>query len=105
MCSSVDRHNELDRIGYDPATGTYRTQYDWEDPSSPYLTIVETVSAVNGQEPTSIEPLYSVLDPEALESLLYTGRDSNVQITFTFEECTVSVTGHGEVVIKPENEP
>jgi len=104
MCSSVDRHSELDRINYDPTTDTYHAQCDWEGPNSSYVTIVETVSAATGQEPTSIEPLYSALDPEALELLLYTGRDSNVHITFTFEECTVSVTGHGEVVVEPENE-
>ena len=102
MCSSADRRNEVDHVGYDPITDTYHNQYDWEDSNSPCLAIVEMVSAVNGQEPTSMEPLYSALDPEALESLLSTAGDSNVQLTFTFQECTVCVTSSGEVVVEPE---
>lgn len=102
MSSSTDRLDELDRVGYDPTTGTYHNECNWEGSDSLCLTIVETVSAVTGQEPTEMETLYSVIDPDALESLLSTARGSNVQLSFAFAGCTVNVAGSGEVVVEPE---
>lgn len=100
MSSSTNRSDELDRVGYDPITGTYHNRHNFED--SLCLTIVETVSIATGQEPTAMEPLYSVLDTDALEHLLSTARDGDVQLSFTFERCTVSVTASGEVVVEPK---
>lgn len=100
MSSSPNRLDDLDSVGYDPTTDTYHNQHNWEGSDSLCLTIVETVSAVTGQEPTAMEPLYSVIDPEALESLLSTARGNNVHLSFAFEGCTVSVTGSGEVVVE-----
>ena len=102
MSSSTGRLDELDRVGYDPTTDTYHNQYNWEDSDSLCLTIVETVSAVYGLDSTAMEPLYSVLDPEALESILSSARGSNAQFSFRFQGCTVSITSSGEVVVTPD---
>lgn len=102
MSSDSNRLKDLDRVGYDPTTDTYHNKCDWEDSNSLCLTIVETVSAVTGREPTDMAPLYSVIDPEALESLLSTARDSDIQLSFAFEGCTVSVSSSGEVIVEPE---
>jgi len=99
MSYSRNRLDEIDRVGYDPTTDTFHNQCDVGDPDAVCLAIVETVSAVTGKEPTAIEPLYSVLDPVTLESLLSTGTDCSVEATFTIEGCTVSVTGSGEIVV------
>lgn len=101
MSSSTNRLDERDRVGYDPTTDTYHSECNWEDSSSLCLTIVETVSAATGKELTAMDPLYSVVDPDALESLLSTARGGNVQISFAFEGCTVSATDGGKVVVEP----
>lgn len=101
MSSSPNRLDDVDNVGYDPTTDTYHNQHNWEDGDSLNLAIVETISAVTGQEPTAMEPMYSVIDPEALESFLSTARGNEVHLSFAYEGCTVSVTSSGEVVVEP----
>lgn len=101
MGSSTNCLGELDRVGYDPTTDTYHSELRWEDANSLSLLIVEAVSAITGQEPTAIEPLYSVIDPEALESLLSSAQNSNMKVSFAFAGCTVGFTG-GELVVEPQ---
>ena len=101
MGSSTDCLGELDRVGYDPAIDTYHSEPRWENANSLSLLIVEAVSAITGREPTALEPLYSVVDPEALESLLSSAHESDMQVSFAFEGCTVGFTG-GELVVEPQ---
>ena len=100
MSSSTNQSDERDRVVYDPTTDTYHNQYDWKNPDSLGFTIIMTVSAATGQEATAMEPLYSVLDPDALEALLSHSRGDRVHVSFSYEECTVSVAGGGEIVVQ-----
>jgi hypothetical protein len=102
MSLHTDPLGELDCVDYDPATDAYHVQYDWEDSASLCSTVVRTVSAATGQAPTAMAPLYSVFDPDALESLLAPTRDRDVELSFTFEGCRVTVAGSGDVVVGPE---
>ncbi|WP_225333666.1 HalOD1 output domain-containing protein [Halomicrobium urmianum] len=99
MSSTTNPADEHDGIGYDPETDTYVSQHDWTDVEPLYLTVIETVSAVTETEPIAMEPLYSVLDPDALETLLSTSRDSGVSISFLLDDCTVRVADDGEVSV------
>ena len=62
-------------------------------------TVVEAVAAVTGEEPTAMEPLGSVVDPEALEGLVASLRRSSEggRVAFTFAGCRVTVTADGAV--------
>lgn len=84
MSSHIAPSGEIDRTGYDPITNTCHSQFNWEDSKCLCVTIAETVSAVNGQEPTTGEVLYSVTNPEKLESLLSNANESDVRVSFAF---------------------
>ena len=88
-----------DWFGDNPMTETYHAYHNWESSAPLLLTIIEAVAAVTGREPTALEPLYSVLDPDALDALMDSARETNVQITFTYEACAVSVAASGDIVV------
>ncbi|WP_436926412.1 HalOD1 output domain-containing protein [Halosimplex amylolyticum] len=102
MSSGTNGLGDGDRVGYDPTTETYRSLHDWNGSESLCLTVVEAVSAVSGLETNEMKPLYSVLDPEALEALLSPVRDGDVRVSFPFGGCTVTVANSGEVGIDPD---
>jgi hypothetical protein len=57
--------------------------------------VVEQVAAEEGVDPTELsEPLYSVIDAEALDRLF---RDSTGSVQFTYTGYEVTVTHAGEV--------
>lgn len=88
-----------DSVGSDPTTETYLVQHDWASHSSLSITVVEAVASVIGEESTDMKPLHSVLDPDALDTLL-SGTDAGVQVEFEYEERSVTVTQSGEVVVR-----
>jgi hypothetical protein len=102
MSSSTNRFDAPDGVGYDPTTDTYHSEYDRGDADSLSFTIVTTVSIATGQETTAMEPLYSSVDPDALEALFAHTRGDTVRASFSYEECTVTIGGSGEIVVQPE---
>lgn len=88
-----------DRVGYDPTTETYYSHHEIEDADRICLAVVETVSAATGREATDMEPLYSVLDPDALEAILTTPDDGVVRVFFEFEGCAVTTSSTGQVIV------
>lgn len=98
---TTNLNSETDRVAYDPATETYRGEYDWEGSERVCLTVVEIVSAVVGRDHDEMEPLYSVLDPDALERLLSTTR-TDLRLSFSYEGCTVTLDSGGEITVEPE---
>lgn len=92
-----------DRVRYDPMTETYHAYHDRENPDPLCLTIIKAVAAVTGREPTALDTLYPVLDPDALDALMGSARETNVQVTFTYEDCTISVAASGDIVVDPDD--
>ena len=78
----------------------FRATYDWES-TPPSTGVVEVVSNATGREPLALPQLYGAIDSDALDSLF---RSSSVEtsLTFAFADCEVTVTGDGEVVVKPD---
>ncbi|WP_138006825.1 HalOD1 output domain-containing protein [Halalkalirubrum salinum] len=99
MTSSLILTDSTDRFGYDPITETYHAQHDWTSDSPLSITVVGVVAAVIGEEPMEMEPLYAVTDPDALDTLLSSGTEAGIQVAFEYEEQSVTVTGHGEIVV------
>lgn len=75
-----------------------RTQYDWSA-TTPSTAIAEVLGVASDREPTEIEPLYDVLDPDALDTLL---ADGSAETTVKFEAggFHVTVTGDGVVIVE-----
>lgn len=69
--------------------------------------VVEVVSDATAHDPTDLEPLFDVVDPDALESLFEPGPTDGprpLSISFRYGGCRVSVSRTGEVIATPESE-
>lgn len=82
-----------------------RARYDWES-TPPSTAIVETIAEATGDNPTSLEPLYESVDPDALNALLTSvpsptaGRD--LRISLSVDGHAITVFGDGGIVVRPD---
>jgi hypothetical protein len=82
--------DERRRIRYDP------------DAVAPSVAVVAAVVAETGLAPVEVPPLFSAVDPEALDALFRSGDASLAcSISFTYWRFEVSVSGTGEVALRP----
>ena len=100
--TTADRPDEPDTPpGKD---GAIRAEYDWTA-TTPSTAVIETVAVASDREPTGIEPLYEVIDPDALDALVRANGDEPVgvgtTVTFEFGGQSVTVHGGGSVVVRP----
>jgi len=99
-----DRERE-DEPGYDPLTGAYHLQHDWESPERLSQTVTEIILVLADQEPSAWPPLSESIDPDALNQLFgparADGRGARDHVTFTHQNCTVTVHRDGHVVAYP----
>lgn len=85
---------EVDDIG---AGGTSESAFDRTGgPVSQDL--VHAVAAYRGVDPTELAPLYTSIDPDALNALFSPPR-SPVELTFRYEGLAVTVSGDGIIQI------
>lgn len=88
------------RTGYDETMEIYHDRHEWDGDQPLASTIVQAVTEVTNDEPTAVDPLYEVIDPEVLEGCLRSLRDSNhrsdgtIHFTFNGRPVTVGVDGH-----------
>lgn len=62
--------------------------------------VVSAVAEVTGSDPLSLDPLYTVVDPDALNSLFdgdSSNRERTNRVEFTYCDCDVVVTDDGDV--------
>lgn len=91
-----------DRTGYDPITDSFHAQYNTDTGEDGFImTVVEAVAAIRGCEPTDLDPLFETVDPASIINALDGARGSDVEITFTYEQCCVTATSHGEIIVDP----
>lgn len=90
----------------------FQTQHDWTEDEEISATIIESVAAITGKEPTDLKPLYEVVDPDALDQLLRSLQNSGIdegpsEVVFTFNGCEVKVEADGTIMLDPiaENGP
>lgn len=78
-------------------------QTTWLKASDPCVAIVEAVAVATSREPLDLEPLYGVVDTDALTALLrspFPDSGANVQVSFRYEGCRVGVSGTGDIEIE-----
>lgn len=92
-----------DVVGYDPATETFHARFDTEF-GDPVVAVVSAVAAVTNRDATAMPPLYATVDPEALADLVASGREMFTRIVFSYEDCRVTVSSDGTVVVEPPRE-
>jgi hypothetical protein len=97
---------QADRVGYDPEMETYYAQYDTENVENLTTTIIRSVSAVTGDSPREFDPLYDVIDPDALKDLFDKSRRNapnhdGVHVSFKFASCEIAINWDGEIRITP----
>ena len=100
MRSNEERTDDRTRGDEEPATESRHVQHSWESGTPIYFTVIKAVSAITGQKPTAMEPLYSIVDPEAVETLMNSSRSGHVHLSFSYEGCTVSIERSGAVVVQ-----
>ncbi|WP_415381354.1 HalOD1 output domain-containing protein [Halosimplex sp. TS25] len=92
-----------DAIEYNPESDTYRFSFDSDDSVS--MAVVSTVAVVSETEPMELPPLYSVCDPETLETVvqpaIHGSSNNDVHVRFTFNDCTVTVHSYGIIIVQP----
>ncbi|WP_224450313.1 HalOD1 output domain-containing protein [Haloprofundus salilacus] len=90
----------MDTIQATPVGSVRRFCYDDEIST----TVVMAVADAKGVDPLELEPIYSVIDPDALNRVFQptvgSARDS-LELQFSMAGCDVVVRGDGEVVVTP----
>lgn len=88
---------------YDTQTGTYHITYDETDVTSLSTAVEIAVTIVRTEEVTEMEPLSDYFDPDALDRLFpqYHGAASEWDLTFVYEEYTISIHSDGRIIIYP----
>ncbi|WP_276254621.1 HalOD1 output domain-containing protein [Halomontanus rarus] len=80
-----------DDAGTHPIAGTVRASFD-ADPDAVVVAIVETVAIVTGRSVSDMRPLFEIVDGEALTDLVTSSRRHPLEVTFSYEDCRVSVS-------------
>lgn len=100
MTDDSDRSSE----GTDVANETVRAQYEWSS-TSPSTAVIKTVAIALDREPTTIDPLYEFVDPDALDTVIQSygaATDTDpVTVSFVFAEQQITIYSSGEVVVHP----
>ncbi len=67
--------------------------------------VVMAVAEAKGIDPLELEPLYDIVDPDALNRLFRPSagtRESSLVFQFTMAGCAVEIHGDGEVSVTPQ---
>ncbi len=97
---------EVEAVEYNHGTATVRTQFDQEKTPA-NMAVVATLAEVMDADPAELDPLYSTIDPEALDTLVRVRNrtSGDTHVTFTHEDHTIAVYSYGVVAIAPERNP
>lgn len=96
--------NRTDDLGYDPIRDSYHLNHDWTSSRPLSQTVTHVILALSGKEPSSGPPLSDSIDPDALDQLFrgkMVGDSPHDHLTFTHDECTITVYRNGKVVAYP----
>ncbi|PSP55182.1 hypothetical protein BRC82_06635 [Halobacteriales archaeon QS_1_67_19] len=65
---------------------------------APSQRVVDAVTAATDADPTEMEPLHDVVDPDALDQL-FAKAETAGYVEFPYADCTVTVRPSGEVEV------
>ena len=95
--------DSVETIEYDEENARYRVSYD-PAADSTTLAVVGTVAAICRTDPTTLEPMYAVIDPSALDTLFSDAAETHsrrgLQVSFRFDRFDVTVRGGGVIELE-----
>jgi hypothetical protein len=83
--------------------GVVRAQYDPEVTDSLCYTLVRAVAAATEQELEQLPPVHSMVDLEAVTTLVESVTDSPLEMTFEYEECAITLNAEGALLVQPDS--
>lgn len=95
----------VNEVEYDQDSGTVRTLFDQEkiDPS---MAVIATLAEMMDSNPVELDPLYTTVEPDALDSLVRVRQSTtgDIHVSFIHEDRTITVSSYGVVAITPRAE-
>ena len=85
-------------LRFDPTTRTHHVRCD-ADETSVTVVVTEAVAAVSGCDVLELDPLFEAVDPDFLATMV-ARRDWDAELTFAYEEHSVTVSSDGEISIR-----
>lgn len=88
-------------VEYDPEKGVYRASYE-ESADSPSIALVEAVAAIEGCDPTALDPLGDTIDVDALNTVVHHSDGTrSIEVTFPYEGYRVTIRSDGAMEVLP----
>jgi hypothetical protein len=91
----------FEEFEYLPDEGVYRAIFD-ADGVAPSMAVIGAISTVADKDPLNIEPLYSTIDPEALDTLFaHSSRsEGDKHARFSVEGYSVLLSSYGCITVR-----
>lgn len=77
------------------STDTAQLRFSWAEYGTASAGVVEAVAVATDSEPTELPPLAYTIDPDALNALLDSTSDADVQVSFSYAGVEVRANGDG----------
>lgn len=93
-------------VEFEPETGAYLATFD-SAAVAPSTAVVETMAEVLETDPTELDPLFEVVDPQALDRLCarrVPHREGDRTVAFTYLDHEVTVKSLGTIRVRPVDE-
>lgn len=86
----------------DHTTDQFRIRHDRESDGPIAIAVAQGVAAVTGEEPTDIQPVYEVVDPDALDEIVAAIREErHGEVQFVLDDCEVTIKASGVIELQP----
>lgn len=79
----------------DDASGKCSYHFTYDD--APSEAAINAVAWLNDRDPTDLEPLYAVIDPDALDEAIDSAVGSDLSVEFRYEGCVVTIVSGGDL--------
>lgn len=86
----------LDSLEGNDESGTYTATYDQET-TSPSMAVVGAVAGALDTDPLDLDPLFETVETDALDGLLGEAGNGQANVSFTFADCEIEMSGDGEI--------
>ena len=95
----------VEAVEYSQESSIVRIQFDQEKTSAS-TAVIATLADVMDADPSELKPLYSTVDPGALDALVRVrnGTTGDIHVSFTHEDHAITVSSYGVVTISQGHE-
>lgn len=69
---------------------------------SPSIAVIRTISAFSNTPEEKLDPLFDIIDPEAMDAIIGTSADGSISFRYSGFDVTVA---KGQVILNDDDEP